>query len=144
MKNIYTILLLPILFIGCNETTTTIKPKVNTVPETMMMVGGACTYKDTLQQVKIIAIDEKKDKDLCKNSVVIKYELVEKVENLSVVPRGEIKYNLSKEYLIAKGFDINTIHILKISTIKLGTCTPTIEKLTDINISDFKKWCKEK
>ena len=142
MKKFYTILLLPIIFIGCKETTS-IKPKVDTKPE-VMMVGGECSYKHTTKQVKIIAIEEKQSKDLCQSSVNIKYELTEKTEKLPVTPRGEIKYNLSKEYMVKKGFDIGTTHQLKISTIESGTCSPIIEELVDLNLSDFRKWCKEK
>jgi len=143
MKKSYLILLFSIVIIGCNETKD-IKPtliKRDIVKEDAMMVGGSCSYKDYMSKVKIVSIEESGTHS-CQKSVTIKYTFIEKAEGLPISPIGEVKYPLSKAFLITEGFAIGTVHSLKTSTIKSGSCTPFIEEINGVDVSKFRKECR--
>jgi len=135
MKNIYSILLCTIVFVGCKEATN-IKAPIDTEPKEMM-VGGACSYNESTEKIKIIAIDETKSKNICQNSVKIKYKLIDQtaVKN--------INYKVSKEYMTTKGFTVGTTQIIKTSTIKSGTCTPIIKEIIGLDKYTFQKECRD-
>jgi len=133
MKTIYLTLLLAIGVMGCQ------KAKENT-----MMVGGACSYKAYMNKIKIISIEENNATEACQKSVNLSYEILKPAEDLPVSPRKTLHYQVSKEYMIKKGFDIGTEHMLKISTITSGTCTPIMEKIMGLDVMTFKKKCQEK
>jgi len=102
------------------------------------VVGGKCSYDSYLNKIEIISIEELTQNN-SKKRVKIEYEIIQKAPNLPISPKNNITYNVSKEYLIEKGFDIGTLHDLNISIIKSGTCTPVIEQIVGLNEADFIK-----
>lgn len=135
MKKRYLFLISAIVFVtGCQKT--------QDVKEDTMMVGGACSYQDYINKVKIISIKEKSNTQKCQKTVDVKYEVIEKAKDLPNPPHGILTQRVSKAYMIKQGFDIGTTHSMKSSIIKSGTCDPIIEKLIGIDEAKFQKECK--
>jgi len=100
------------------------------------VVGGSCDYMDFIATAQIVSTDGK-----------VKYKFSER----SVLPRhlnshttySVTKNNISKEYASHNSLTVGSLHNIKISEIRGGTCTPTIIEFVDIDSASQENYRKD-